>query len=739
MRRLPLLCTALALVAAGAPALAKTGTDEIRDGSVYARVTDSEVVLGNAVAERRWSRDALRTTALVDKRGQDRAWSTGSRDFTLTLGAATLGSELLSVEDVAVSEIGRGGLRVTMTLGGVPGLAATRVVEAYNGIAGFRTQTFITPTTPLALRGATLDEAAVGTATPVLHAFRGGADWREPDYTGPQLAIGDKHPGTWRDTRTAPAGTALQGAGQWLSMGAANGRTAFLVAERNDLPSSRAAYDGTTASLVVDYSRDVISLGPIEEQGHAENPTEAPARQRLLAAGERFALDPAFIGFGTDRDTDEPWQFGRYLRDHRLAPYAHDITFNSNGTDGNAISTGAKDDMDYATVLKTAPAAKALGVDTFILDDGWQAISGDWYPDSPQHPEPRWDGTATSKYKPRFPDATFAAVREAIAPMKLGLWMSPMHFNPASATYKAHPEWACAPTGHATALANVADPDSSSNEAGIGIWGPAAIPHIERRIREAITAWEVSYFKFDFLMWVDCAGQGTMHDYQDAFVAMLDRLKTAHPHVTFQIDETNDYRLFPFASVARGPSWFQNGTPTPDRLLHNLWNLAPWIPTESIGQHFLGGRQYEKHPVGSLMATALLSHPTFFSDLRGLPQRVIDEAAPWARFHADNRELLTEGVTYPLLQDPLARTWTALQTWDVERARGAVAVFRQDAGTSTVSVPLKGVPDGKVFDLYEAPTGTWVGQATSAELQQGLAVSVPDKSGAKVLLVRPAA
>src|SRR3546814_422003 len=104
---------------------------------------------------------------------------------------------------------------------------------------------------------------------------------------------------------------------------------------------------------------------------------------------------------------------------------------------------------------------------------------------------------------------------------------------------------------------------------------------------------------------------------------MLDRLQAAHPHVTFQIDETNDYRLFPFASVTRGPSWFQNGTPTPDRLLHNLWNLAPWIPTESLGQHFLGGKQWERFPVDTLMAIVLLSHPTFFSDLRPLPDDVV--------------------------------------------------------------------------------------------------------------------
>ena len=118
-------------------------------------------------------------------------------------------------------------------------------------------------------------------------------------------------------------------------------------------------------------------------------------------------------------------------------------------------------------------------------------------------------------------------------------------------------------------------------------------------------SWGVEYFKFDFLVWLDCAGQGDLYQHREAFVAMLDRLRADHPTVTFQIDETNDYRLFPFESVARGPSWFQNGSPEPDRLLHNLWNLSPYVPTHSLGQHVLGGRAYERHPVDTLMAAAM--------------------------------------------------------------------------------------------------------------------------------------
>src|SRR5205823_5007517 len=80
-----------------------------------------------------------------------------------------------------------------------------------------------------------------------------------------------------------------------------------------------------------------------------------------------------------------------------------------------------------------------------------------------------------------------------------------------------------------------------------------AYPHIESRIRDAIDNWGARYFKFDFMVWLDCAGQNDLYQQHDAFVAMLDRLRRDHPNVVLQTDETNDYRLFPFESTLRGP------------------------------------------------------------------------------------------------------------------------------------------------------------------------------------------
>ena len=719
-----------------APGVAAADTS-YRDGSVYARVGASGVTLGNSVAERSWSRAPFRTTALADLRGRDRTWSAGSLDFTLSLGGVELGSDSFRADSVSVERLARGGLRVTFTLRPIAAalpVTVTRVAEAYPGVAGFRTQTTIESTIPLALSRASLDQAAVGTAAPTIHAFRAGADWREPGYEGPPVTVGDPHAGTWRESRSADAGQPLEAPGEWLS--ASDGdRSLFMVMERNDFPSARAGYDGAGAWIGDDFSRDAIVLGPFEEDIHVENPGPGPARARTVRPGERLALEPVFTGFGNG-DGDEAWQFHKYLVDHRLSPYPHAVTFNSNGVDDNRISTGAKDDMDFAEVQRVGAIAKRLGVETFILDDGWQARSGDWQPDSPQYPEPR------GKFAARFPDPRFEAVRQEIAPMRLGLWMSPTFFNPSAQAYADHPEWECRPVGDALVAANRADPDGGSNEAGLGPWGPAALPYVQSRIEDAIDNWGVVYFKFDFIAWLDCLegpdGARDLYEFHDAFLAMLDRLQRAHPGVTFEIDETNDYRLFPFESVSRGPTWFQNGGPAPDRMLHNLWNLSPYVPAFALGQNALANQDFARYPVGTLMAASLLSHITFFSDLRRLPDAVVDQVAPWTAFYKRNREAFG-GVVYPLLADPLERGWTALQSWDPEAGTGALLAFRQGSEDASRTIALRDVPPGRQFELRAGPDETPFGTFSSAELTRGITVNLPEKETATVLLIRPVA
>lgn len=724
----------------------------------HVRDDGDRLTLSNGLVERTFQLDPFGTVAMSDLRS---GLTTGSTsDFSLRglVPALSLDGSDFTVTSWDTRATGGGGLALVLELEAPAGLAsATRTYTVFPGVAGFQVDTTIAA--PGAWAGYTLDEVVLPDATATGHAFNAGYDWRgsdTPDWEPAFDPAGSAHTGDHRESFT---GDAFDQTGQWLSLVDREGRSAFQVVQRVNYDSTHVAWEGSVGSVHVDLSDDLlylgpfegdlhvdggVDLGPVEEALGVELPGLSP-RVRTLVPGESLELETVFTGLGTDPD-DEPWQHHRYLVDHRMPSWDRAITFNTNGTDDNAISTGAKDDVDFATLEVLAPIAERLGVDTFILDDGWQAASGDWCPDSPSCPEPRKE---TSGFPDRFPDDTFAAVRTLLADhgMTMGLWMSPMHFNPASSAFQSAPEWSCTPLGDALAAYNILEPDSSSNEAGLGTWNPQAtsllsgqrlIEHIESRIVRAIETYGARYFKFDFLVWLDCLdgpNPTDMYEYREEFVAMLDRVQAAHPDVTLQIDETNDYRLFPFESVARGPSWYANGQPRPNEGLHNLWMLAPYVPGFTIGQGALG-RDVKDWSVDYQMAVALTSHITFFSDVRDWEDGRIAAARRWTDLYHRFPDRFT-GVTYPLLEDPLSgESWTALQNWDLDEQRGVLLAYRQQDPSATATIPLRGIRADR-YEIRDPFTLEQLDVVTGDELRAGLGVSAASTDQAVVLLIDP--
>lgn len=734
-----------------------------------------EITLSNGIVSRTWSRDALRTLRLT---GPGINLTDPAPDFHLVIDGARIPSDALPVNSVSVAPVS-GGQRATWSLG-VPGvLEVTRTVTLFDGIAGFEARTWITSAVPAVLSGYTLDEVAVappgefGPPQPrpaaTIHAFRAGADWREPGWA-PQALVGDGNTGDWRKSTTGAPGVPLRGTAQWISITMSNQARIGMVMERRDYASSVGSFSGSIAAAEVDLSRDIAYTGPFESDVHAQNPGPGPARHRALVPGRTLALEPVFTMLAADAD-DEPWQFHKYLTQHRLQPYKKAVTFNSNNIEDNIvdnnISTGAKDNLNYDRFVPLADAARDLGIDTFILDDGWQAASGDWCPDSDACPEPR-RARDPVKFRARYNDATFQQVRDVLAggpgtddDIALGLWMTPMEFHPSSKAFQTNPQWACAPVGDGTAMVSVADPDGSSNEAGLGVWNPLAlgvhpdtgvpmrlIDYIEGRILRMIEVYGASYFKFDFLVWVDCGGAEpvTMYEYHDAFVDMVDRVLAEHPEVTIETDETNDYRLFPYESIARGPSWFVNGSPKYGEALHTLWSLAPYVPGFSLGQATISdGSDVSARGIDTLMAAGLNSHMTIWTRIdTAFTSAQRARAKRWTDFYKAHRDALG-AFTYPLLADPRANGWTALQTWDGDAHTGFLLAFNQGAANGTRSIGLRGlagVADGALFRLTQHEPGnattTDLGLFTATSLRAGLPVTIAAAHGAAVIEIAPA-
>ena len=81
--------------------------------------------------------------------------------------------------------------------------------------------------------------------------------------------------------------------------------------------------------------------------------------------------------------------------------------------------------LTYERIFEEIEYAAQLGVDIFVLDDGWEQTQGDWTP-----------------HKERLPDG-LGPIREKLDKhgIKMGIWFSSMGIDSTTQRYKEHPEW----------------------------------------------------------------------------------------------------------------------------------------------------------------------------------------------------------------------------------------------------------------------------------------------------------
>lgn len=573
-------------------------------------------------------------------------------------------------------------------------------------------ETRLTATAPLYLTGYRLLDVALAPAladaTLTAHDYNGGADWEEEFHRAANAAP----PFEGRAELVHVAGRVT---GHPPSAGEPGDRSPApfspaLVATmvRRGAEASRVAVDAPhggapRVALVVNLSRELVTTGPAPPYAlHVgDAAAQAGARGLPLRPFETVALEPTLLAAG---GTDLDALAAHHTLFAREAParFAPSVAYNTNVWDGvGDPSAGLEETVFLALyenlgttpyslanrsiVAREAPLAALAGVDTFVLDDGWQYLSGDWTP----HPA-------------KFPGG-LDPERDLLAShgMRLGLWMSPLEFNLRSRTALEHPEWICHPTGDAFA----AVPD----QAGFGVWNARSSyrDHLLDEIGRMREEYGARYFKFDFATWVDCAAEpATIHEYALAFRDALAAMRARYPDVVLQMDETNDNRFFAFESAWYGPSWFLNGSPGPEATMRTLASLAPFVPLHGVGAPVLTRRALAESDA-LLGASSLWGHPTIWSQLSDLPPARLAAAGDWFRFYRSEAALF-EGVTLPL-EAPAGAV--ALERLSLARDRAFVAVVDADGGLpdgATVVLDARIVCDGPVLavnPLTRAPLG----------------------------------
>ncbi len=145
-----------------------------------------------------------------------------------------------------------------------------------------------------------------------------------------------------------------------------------------------------------------------------------------LAGGERFVTPACLGGYSAGGFGAASRALHDYIRDD-LLPHGktlHKVLYNS--------WEATLFDVDEESQVRLAELAADMGVELFVLDDGWfhrrnsdAAGLGDWWPD-----------------EIKFPRGLGGLVRRVNElGMDFGLWIEPEMVNPDSDLYRAHPDW----------------------------------------------------------------------------------------------------------------------------------------------------------------------------------------------------------------------------------------------------------------------------------------------------------
>ena len=333
-------------------------------------------------------------------------------------------------------------------------------------------------------------------------------------------------------------------------------------------------------------------------------------------------------------------------------------------------------DHDVPRLMRQADAAASLGIERFLLDDGWmkardheRAGLGDWQTDRRKYP----DGLGP----------LIAHVREL--GMQFGLWVEPEMVNPDSDLYRTFP---------AGVLHTQGRPLLTGRRQLVLDLGRAEIAdRIFADLDVLLRDHPISALKWDMnrdlIAAGDAEGRPAYRRHVLATWGLMDRLRRAHPSVEIESCASGGGRA-DYGVLARTHRvWASDCTDALERLSIQR-GLGRLLPPELIGAHVSASPNHQTgrvHTIGFRAAVALFCHLGVELNPLSLSEDERLELAGWIALHKRLRPLLHDGL-HQAGPDVDGRSVRGVVARNGERAAFLVAQER---------MPIRRVPAPQCF------------------------------------------
>ncbi|MGF1646514.1 MAG: alpha-galactosidase [Kineosporiaceae bacterium] len=287
---------------------------------------------------------------------------------------------------------------------------------------------------------------------------------------------------------------------------------------------------------------------------------------------------------------------------------------------------------------RLAEAAASVGVERFVLDDGWFGARrdetrglGDWVASGEAWP----DGLAP----------LVARVREL--GMEFGLWVEPEMVNLDSDLVRAHPDWvlAGADAGDTRRL-----PLPSRHQYPLDLTNGQASAHVLERLDALVADHDIAYLKWDhnrdLAEAVGAGGRAGVHAQTLAFYALVDELKRRHPRLEIESCSSGGARIDLGVLARTDRVWTSDMTDAVERQAIQRWT-GLLVPAELLGAHVSAP---ESHQTGRTLSPAFRCLTAFFGhagiewDVSACDEADLARLRRWVALHKRHRHLLHSGV-----------------------------------------------------------------------------------------------
>lgn len=406
-------------------------------------------------------------------------------------------------------------------------------------------------------------------------------------------------------------------------------------------------------------------------------------------------------------------------------------------------------DHSFETLRDLADKAAQVGVERFVVDDGWfmhrrddTAGLGDWQVD-----EAVWPGGADGG------ERSLKALADYVhgLGMEFGLWFEPEMINPDSDTARAHPDWILKPTANRL-------PMQGRMQQVLDLTNPEAFAYVYACMDELIGKLGIDYIKWDHNKLVTEAvsmhsGKPAVHAQTLAVYKIFHDLKAAHQGLEIESCSSGGGRVDLGILQYADRIWASDCVDPVERAdIQRYTSLL--VPPEMIGEHVGDSPAHSTKRATSQelrMAMAFFGHLGVEWNLLKQPQESLAALAPWISAFKQYRKVFATGTTvHGDEQDPAVRL-------DGVVARDqSVALYRFTQLTTSQTYPaspvrLPGLDSQAqyrikplstcldVADITNAQSvlGWWTSQGTelSAQVLESYGVRMPSLHPAQAVVV----